>query len=123
MKEIFDIRLIRLKTGEDLIAFCFEDYKNNRVVVKYAKTFYPTIDVELNTEELILVDWMPKEAFPIQQASIPADHVLFTSYSTTTFGYRYLDSILDEVDPDSDLAERIRETIEDSVVPDGTTLH
>lgn len=123
MKEIFDIKIVRLKTGEDLIAFCFEDYKNNRIIIKHPKTFYPSIDVELGVEELIIVDWMPKEAFPIQEVSFTRDHVLFTTYASTSFGYRYLDEILDEVDKDSDLADKIRETIEDAIVPDGETIH
>ena len=123
MKEIFDIKLIRLKTGEDLIAFCFEDYKNNKIVIKHPKTFYPSIDVELGIEELIIVDWMPQEAFPIQEVAFSRDHVLFTTYASKNFGYRYLDEILDEVEPESELSEKIRQTIEDAIVPDGEILH
>jgi hypothetical protein len=123
MKEIFDIKIVRLKTGEDLIAFCFEDYKQNTIVVKHPKTFYPSIDVELGVEELIVVDWMPKEAFPIQEVSFSRDHVLFTTYASKSFGYRYLDEILDEAEPGSELSEKIKQTIEDAIVPDGETIH
>ena len=38
--EHFDIRLIRLKNGEDLICFCYRDYKNKKVIIKYPKVFY-----------------------------------------------------------------------------------
>jgi hypothetical protein len=123
MKEIFDIKIIRLKTGEDLIAFCFEDFKFNRIVVKHPKTFYPSIDIDSGIEELIVVDWMPKDAFPIQEVSFSRDHVLFTTYASKGFGYRYLDEILDEVEPGSDLSDRIKQTIEEAIVPDGETVH
>jgi len=125
MTEKFEIKIVRLKTGEDLIGFCHQDKETKTVIIKYPKTFYPTIDFENETEEIIMVDWMPLEAFPLQEAPIPMDHVLFVSYSVIEFGYRYLDAILDYLDPESTLAKQIKETIisETNITPKGFSIH
>ena len=126
MTEKFEVKIVRLKTGEDLIGFYYNDKENNTVILKYPKTFYPTIDVENEVEEIIMVDWMPPEAFPIQEAPITQDHILFISYPTSEFGYRYLDFVLDYLDPESTLAKQIKETIKDEleVLPEvGLTIH
>lgn len=125
MTEKFEIKIVRLKTGEDLIGFCHQDKETNTVIIKYPKTFYPTIDFENETEEIIMVDWMPLEAFPLQEAPIPMDHVLFVSYAVIEFGYQYLDAILDYLDPESTLAKQIKETIiaETDITPKGFSIH
>ena len=53
MTEKFEIKIVRLRTGEDLIGFYHQDKETNTVILKYPKTFYPTIDVENETEEII----------------------------------------------------------------------
>jgi hypothetical protein len=125
MTEKFEIKIVRLRTGEDLIGFYHQDKETNTVIIKYPKTFYPTIDIENETEEIIMVDWMPLEAFPLQEAPIPMDHILFVSYSSIEFGYRYLDAILDYLDPESTLAKQIKETIvaETDIPPEGSSIH
>jgi hypothetical protein len=125
MTEKFEVKIVRLKTGEDLIGFYYNDKENNTVILKYPKTFYPVIDVENENEEIVMVDWMPVEAFPIQEAPIPMDHVLFVSYPAIEFGYRYLDFVLEYLDPESTLAKQIKETIiaETDIPPEGTSIH
>lgn len=125
MTEKFEVKIVRLKTGEDLIGFYYNDKENSTVILKYPKTFYPVIDVENESEEIVMVDWMPVEAFPIQEAPIPMDHVLFVSYPAIEFGYRYLDFVLEYLDPESTLAKQIKETIiaETDIPPEGTSIH
>ena len=125
MTEKFEVKIVRLRTGEDLIGFYHQDKQTNTVILKYPKTFYPTIDIENETEEIIMVDWMPVEAFPLQEAPIPMDHVLFVSYPNIDFGYRYLESILEYLDPESILAKQIKDTIEAEldIPPEGSSIH
>ena len=111
MIEKFEIKIIRMKSGEDIIAFVYEDYKNNKIHLKFPKTFYFNYDTETDEESLILVDWMTRKAFAYQEISFPADQILFLSYSNIAFGYDYLYSILDKLDQESDLASKIRKTM------------
>lgn len=130
MTEQFDIKIIRMKSGEDIICFCFEDYKNNKIYIKYPKTFYFNYDSETEEEELILVDWMTKLAFAYQEVSIPAENILFTTYANIIFGYRYLTDLIKNVNLDPVLLEKIKSIIGDSEVeieeqdiPENITLH
>jgi hypothetical protein len=113
--EKFDIKIIRLKTGEDIICFCFIDYKNNRVYVKYPKTFYFNYDVETDSEELTIVEWMTSKAFALQDVSFDSNQILFTTYANISFGIEYLQSIIEGLDPESDLAIEIKLTLDDLI--------
>ena len=129
--ENFDIRLIRLKNGEDLICFCYRDYKNKKVIIKYPKVFYQDFDEETLTSQIILSDWLPKYAYAISEVAVDLDEVLFYSYSSVEFGCQYLDSLLNELeDSESDLTKSIRKTLNEysdknseSVIPKGTIIH
>lgn len=123
MFENFDIKLIRLKTGEDIICFCYKDYKNNRAHLRYPKTFYFNYDPETEQEELVIIDWLPKKAYALQEAIVDLDQILLTSYSTVSFGYKYLDSLLEELDPKSDVSKSIKETLDEYYTSKDTTIH
>ena len=124
MNEKFNVKIVRFKTGEDIICFCFEDYKLNKIVIKYPKTFYKYIDVESNETELLLEDWMNQEAFAYQEIVVSLDEVLFTTYSNVLFGYKYLASVSEELEQDDEeLAARVKETIESLTVPKEETIH
>ena len=129
MIENFEIKIVRMKSGEDIIAFVYEDYRNNRIHLKFPKTFYFNYDIEIDEEELILIDWLTRKAFAYQEIYFPLDQILFTSYANIEFGYEYLDLILDSMDQKSELAAKIRETIsklrseEGLDIPDDVTIH
>jgi hypothetical protein len=127
MIENFEIKIIRLKSGEDIIAFVYEDYKNKIIHLKFPKTFYFNYDSETDEESFILVDWMSRKAFGYQEVSFSTDEVLFTTYSNAVFGYEYLDSVLEKMDPKSELATKIKENIKranlDEYIPDDITFH
>ena len=124
MNEKFNVKIVRFKTGEDIICFCFEDYKLNKIVIKYPKTFYKYIDVESNETELLLEDWMNQEAFAYQEIVVSLDEVLFTTYSNVLFGYKYLASVSEELEQDDEeLAARVKETIESLTAPKEETIH
>lgn len=126
--EKFDIKIIRMKTGEDIICFCFEDYKNNKIYLKHPKTFYFNYDSETGEEDLIIVDWMTKLAFAYQETVISTENVLFISYANINFGYRYLTDIMNNINLEEDLKEKIKEVLGDEEldgqeVPENITIH
>ena len=53
----------------------------------------------------------------------------FTTYPNVEFGYEYLKSIIESIDPESDIYEKINKTLnaikeEEEMVPDGSyTVH
>ena len=126
MKEYFEVKLVRMKNGEDLIAFCYEDVGEQLLHVKYPKSFYFGYDSDSPDPELMLNDWLPKQAYAIQQASFPISDTLFISHANIEFGHFYLQEIVDSLDPESDAAKQIVDTIKsmvDEVVPENTIFH
>ena len=133
--ENFHIKIVRLKNGEDIICFCFEDYKNNKVYLKYPKIFYMGYNYETDppTEELVLDDWLNPQAFAYQDVFIKSDEVLFVTYSNIQFGCIYLESLLETLDEESELFDGIKETLNkyneestesiDSINPKSKTIH
>jgi hypothetical protein len=129
MIENFELKIVRLKTGEDVIGFVYIDTKTNALHLRFPKTFYMNYDIEYE-EEMILVDWLPQAAFYSQDISFSADNILFTTYPNVEFGYEYLKSIIESIDPESDIYEKINKTLnaikeeEEEMVPDGSyTVH
>ena len=130
MKEYFEVKLLRLKNGEDIIAFCYEDQKEKKLYVKYPKSFYFGYDSDsdgVNDQKLMLTDWIPKEAYAIQEVSFKLSNVLFTSYANLEFGHFYLKEVVDSLDPESDAAKKIIDTIKDMMIdediPENIVIH
>jgi hypothetical protein len=128
MLENFEIKIVRMKSGEDVIGFIYEDHKNRKTHIKFPKTFYFNYDTDTDEEELILIDWMTPRAYAYQEISICSDNILFTSYSNIEFGQGYLESILNNLNPESELAAKIQQTIDNIIVeeleiPTNSTLH
>lgn len=123
MIEKFEVKIVRMKSGEDIVCFCYEDFKNSKLYLKYPKTFYSTFDTETEDEELVLLDWLPQKAFGYQDVCISIDNILFTTLTTVDFGYEYLHSIVDLIDSESELSKTIKSAIEETSVPDKSTLH
>lgn len=113
MNENLEVKIIRFKSGEDIICFCYEDYKNNRILIQHPKMFYSVMDSEYDAYELHLDDWMTKEAFAYQTVYVALDTILFTTMATVKFGYKYLHKIFSELDESSELSKRIKDTLED----------
>lgn len=111
MIEKFDVQIIRLKTGEDLISFCYKDTNNGIIHLKYPKTFYASFDTESDDEELILMDWLPKQAYASQQIKFSTKQILFVTLPTVNFGCEYLTSLMEYLDPESDLSIKIKNTL------------
>lgn len=109
MNDKFEMKIIKLTTGEDII--CFYYSKDSLSWIKYPKLFYANYDVDTGEEELILVDWLPKAAYYYQEVSINSNNVLFSTHTNVKFGYNYLSVLLDELDPESELALRIKKTL------------
>lgn len=124
MIEQFELKLIRLKSGEDIIGFCYID-DSNILHLKYPKSFYSNYIEEY--EELILLDWLPASAFYSQEISFSVDNILFKTYPNVGFGYAYLKSIRDSIDTNSKLSDKINKTLKDideeSVSVKEHTLH
>ena len=114
MIEKFELKIIRMKTGEDLIGFCFEDRINNKIIIKYPKTFYSYIDPDTSDEEIVLIDWLPKLAFYSQEVKFDSNNVLFSSYTNTAFGYQYLSVIQDSLDETTELATKIQKMLSET---------
>ena len=112
MIENFEIKLVRMKNGEDLICFCFEDLENKKIHIKYPKNFWQNYDIDTGEDEIVIVDWLPLMAYAYNSVSVDSDQVLFTSYPTTIFGIRYLKELIDTLNPDSDLAKQINTSLE-----------
>lgn len=113
MNEDLQVKIVRFKSGEDIICFCYEDYKNKRILIQYPNSFYFDIDTEHDIHELYLTDWMTKEAFAYQTIYIPSDEILFTSMANVKFGYKYLYKVFNELDESTELSKRIKKTLED----------
>jgi hypothetical protein len=122
MKKNFDVNIVRLRSGEDIIAFCSIDPEDSSVQLRYPQTFYVSYDTDIEEEEITLVDWLPRSAFGYQEATIPVSEVLFITSCTLEFGNKYLKSLLDFIDPDTELSKSIQETLSESSEPN-TTLH
>ncbi len=110
MIEEFEVKIIRFKTGEDIIAFVHEDKKE--LTVRYPKVFYFNYDYDTNEEELVLIDWMSKRAFGTQEVTFLKSEILFCTVPTLLFGYQYLNKVTDGLNPESDLAKAINEMLE-----------
>lgn len=123
MTHNFEIKIIKLKTGEDIIGFINIDVERGFIIVKYPKLFYYSLNVEEDAEELVLIDWLPRDAYAVQEACLPRDHVLVISYPVIEFGYQYLAMMKDELEPDSKLAQDIEASLTEGQVPDGTSIH
>lgn len=113
MNDNLEVKIIRFKTGEDVICFCYEDHKNKRILIQYPKLFYFDIDTEHDIHELYLTDWMSKEAFAYQTVYVPSNSVLFTTMANIKFGYKYLQDIFNEIDESSELSKQIKHTLKD----------
>ena len=121
--ENFEVKIIKLKTGEDLIGFYHQTLTGN-TILKYPKIFYYWLNVDTEQEEIMMNDWLMPEAYATQEVNIPSDHVLLVSYPIVSFGYKYLDSVLEYLDPDSKLAQQIKQTIIESIDPEeGSSIH
>ena len=128
MLENFEIKIVRMKNGEDIIGFIYEDHKNRKTHIKFPKIFYFNYDTDTGEEELVLIDWMTPRAYAYQEISICSDNILFTTYSNIEFGQEYLESVLSCIDPDSDVAAKIQRTIDEIIsqeldVPTNSTIH
>lgn len=134
MKDNIEVKLVRLKTGEDIICFCYEDYKNKRVFIQNPKVFFFDFDDD-GEQHLIFANWLQKEAYAHQHVFISTDEVLFTALSNVGFGVQYLQLISDEIDNTSELYKLIKQTLDEYEAklddteekplskPKGTTLH
>lgn len=110
MLQNFEVKIIRFKNGEDIIAFVHED--NDSICIKCAKTFYFNIDTDTNTEELVIVDWMNNQAFSTQEVTIDRSNILFSQYPNIKFGYEYLYIIQEEIDPETQVYKQIKQSLE-----------
>ena len=111
MLETFELKIIRLKTGEDVICFYYEDIKSKMSQIKFPKSFYYSYDPNTEAEELTLIDWLPSLAFASQEIEFSSKNVLFTAFTTVDFGYQYLNEIIEVLDKNSDLYRNIKKTI------------
>lgn len=123
MIEKFEVKLVRLKSGEDLICFCYVEYKTNQIFIKYPKSFYSTYNTEENNEELILFDWLPSNAFGFQDVTISLDNILFTTFTTMEFGFRYLKELSELLPKESDMKEKVNVVLEQFTIPNEITIH
>ena len=126
MIERFEIKIVRLNNGEDIVGFCYIDEESKVLHLKYPKTFYINYDDEFS-EETILIDWLAKSAFYSQEIAFDANNILFDAYPNIEFGYEYLKSIKDHLDPNSDVSIKINETISEiesdmENVPEGSYI-
>lgn len=128
--EKFQVKILRLKTGEDIICFCYENFSNNCYIVKHAKTIYVHYDEDTLDEEYFLLDWMNENIFAYPDVKISSNEVLFSNYATTYFGSLYLENLLETSDIDDDLVENIKKTldkisdsIEEESIPKNRILH
>jgi hypothetical protein len=108
----FEVKIVRMKSGEDIISFCFEDKETKTIYLKHPKTFYYNFDIETGEEDLMLVDWLPKQAYYSQDIAFSSDNILFITFTTVEFGSTYLESILEFLEPQSELATNIKSTLD-----------
>ena len=126
MKQFFEVKIVRLKNGEDLIAFCYEDKKEDKLYIKYPKYFYFGYDSGSDDNEMLFNDWLPTQAYATQEVAIQISDILFISYASVEFGHFYLQEIVDSLDPESDAAKKIVDTIKDmigEIVPENVAIH
>jgi len=130
MFEKFQVKLLRLKTGQDLICFCYEDFSTNSYHIKLVKQISTNYDDETLEDEYYLSDWMDPNIFAYPSVKICKDQVLFCTYATVYFGAIYLEQLLEEPDLDEELVEGIRETLQnisdsldEKLNPTNKTLH
>ncbi len=122
-KATFEVKIIRLISGEDIIGFVYEDSTLSRVYIKFPKIFYFNFNTDSLDEELILVDWMPQQAFFNQETSIANSNVLFITDCNVDFGYKYLDSIQETMTLPKSVSENIESLKETSSIPDDAVFH
>lgn len=130
MTEKFQVKILRLKTGQDIICFCFEDFSTNSYHIKLTKQIHAVYDEETLEDEYFLTDWMDSNIFAYPSIKLSKDQVLFSSYATVYFGSIYLEQLLEEPDLEEELAEGIRKTLEniagdlqETLNPGNKTLH
>ena len=113
MFEKFAIKIVRLKSGEDIIGLVYDDLINRRVHIKYPKTVnYIYNEDELFEEEITLSDWISKNVFAYRDVYFSLDDVLFSSFSTIYVGMLFFNDILETEDLTDKLRESIKKTIE-----------
>lgn len=123
MLENFEVKIVRLTTGEDIIGFIFVDELEYIIHVKYPKAFYFNLDTDSLEEELILVDWLPQPAYYSQEVSFSKENVLFISDCNIDFGYEYLNLIQSSMELEETLVDKINETILEFIPSKGNTIH
>ena len=106
MIEKFEIKIIRFKTGEDIVGFVLET--DSTIEIKYPKVFYFSLDTEEYDSELIMMDWMTNLAFAFQYATFNKSEVLFLTYPNLEFGYNYLSAVLEDLEPESKFYGQIK---------------
>lgn len=133
MKDKFQVKILRLKSGDDIIGFCYEDFNSNQYVIKYVKVINIHYDEETLDEEYYLTDFMNNNIFAYPQVRLSANDVLFSNYATVYFGALYLEELLEDPELEEELVEGIKYTlgnisdsIDDSISnekKEKTTLH
>lgn len=111
------IKILRLKTGEDIISFI--EKSNRTITLHHPICIYIKFNTIKSTQELIMSYWLPNSLLKTQTATIPCSEVLAEMEPKESFKQYYL-KFLNE--PEDDLSsESIN--VEEETTKNTKTIH
>lgn len=114
MFEKYAIKIVRLKSGEDIIGLVYDDLINRRVHIKYPKAInYVYNEDELFEEKIVLSDWISKNVFAYRDVYFSFEDVLFSSFSTVYVGMMFFDDVLETENVNEKLKKSIEQTLQE----------
>jgi hypothetical protein len=90
------IKILRLKTGEDIIGFIESDKtKKGLITIRYPTVLMVQYDFEEEQQELLMKFWLPTSLIQKNEATISTSEILVVMEATQDFKEYYLNYLND----------------------------
>lgn len=120
------IKILRLKSGEDIIGFVTPDEKNKKILnVRYPLNVIINYNYKKGNQELVMSYWLPVNLLEKNEANIPVSEILLVLEVKKSFKEYYLNFLNDfqnfEEEPDEE--EELRAILESLDVKELGKIH
>lgn len=108
-----NIKIIRMKTGYDVIGFVSEDV-NHQVHIKKPMKISITVDPKDQQQFFVIQNWLPHQYFSKDEVDIWQDDILFIIEATESFKTYYIEMIhkLDKLISVTNVLDNLKESEE-----------
>lgn len=108
-----NIKIIRMKTGYDVIGFVSEDV-NHQVHIKKPMKISITVDPKDQQQFFVIQNWLPHQYFSKDEVDIWQDDILFIIEATESFKTYYIEMIhkLDNLISATSVLNNLKDSVE-----------